>query len=143
MQVEELITRLIAEIADFQGRVEGAAALAALVKVGRAPNRTPSAYVLPLGLVARPTDTGAGLHRQSYTETFGIVIVLTVANDATGAKALPKINVLRDAVIQALAGWQPANAFDSLSLSRASLKSMAKGTITYQVDFTTTDYLRI
>ena len=143
MQIDDLITRLKAEVPEFQGRVEGAAELAALVKDGRAPNRTPSAYVLPLGLVATPATTATGVHRQLFTETFGVVIVLTVANDATGAKGLPKINLLRDAVIQKLAGWQPTGAFEAISLRRAVLKSMVKGTITLQVDFNTDDYLRI
>jgi len=33
---------------------------------------------------------------------------------------LPEINVLCDAVVQALAGWTPTGAFDALGLSRIS-----------------------
>ncbi|NOR62160.1 MAG: hypothetical protein GQ535_06675 [Rhodobacteraceae bacterium] len=143
MQVEDIISRLIAEVSEFEGRVEGAAELAALVKEGRAPNSTPSAFVLPLGIVAQPADTVTGLYRQGFTESYGIVIVQTVANDRRGRKGLSKINTLRDAVIGNLAGWGPSGSFDALALTRAKLQSLNAGTITYQVDFSTKDQLRI
>ncbi|NOR63252.1 MAG: hypothetical protein GQ535_12260 [Rhodobacteraceae bacterium] len=143
MQVEDIISRLIAQVSEFEGRVEGSAELAALVKTGRAPNRTPAAFVLPLGIVAQPADTVTGLYRQGFTESFGIVIVQTIANDKNGRKGLSKIHTLRDAVIANLAGWRVPGGFDVLALTRAKLQSLNAGTITYQVDFSTKDQLRI
>lgn len=143
MQVDDIISRLIAEVSEFEGRVEGAAELAALVKTGKAPNRTPSAFVLPLGIIAQPADTVTGLHRQAFTESYAIVIVQTTANDKNGRKGLTKINILRDSVIVNLAGWSPSGSFDVLALTRAKLQSLNAGTITYQVDFSTKDQLRI
>ena len=143
MEIEDITARLIDRVTAFEGRVDSATALAALVKSGKAPNRSPSSYVLPLGLVASPATTMTGLHDQHFTESYGIVIVQTVPNDLHGAKGLPQIHTLRDAVIMALAGWKPSGSWDGLSLTRAKLQSLNAGTITYQVDFSTTDHLRI
>ncbi len=143
MEVDDIISRLIAQVSEFEARVEGAAELTALIKSGKAPNRSPSGYVLPTGLVAQPADTATGIHRQELTESYGIVIVQTIPNDKHGRKGLPKINALRDKIIANLAGWSPSGSFDVLSLTRAKLQGLNAGTITYQVDFSTKDQLRI
>ncbi len=67
-----------------------------------------------------------------------------MANDARGAKAMSKIDALRDKVIDAVAGWTPASAdAEAFELTRARLMSLNNGTITYQVDFKINSYLRI
>jgi hypothetical protein len=99
--------------------------------------------VLPLGLVAQPADIATGIFRQGFTESYGVIIVQTVANDKHGRKGLTKINILRDSVIASLAGWSPPGSFDALALARARLIGLKAGTITYQVDFSTKDQLRI
>ena len=144
MLTDDVIARIQAQVPDFDSRVEGAGELAVLTRGGHVPNRTPAAFVIPLGLSAQPPKDATGVHHQPTAETIGVVIVVTVANDARGAKAMPKVETLRDAVISALAGWTPASStFAPFELTRARLMSLNNGTITYQVDFKINSYLRI
>lgn len=133
--VDEVIARLKAEIGDFQGRVEGAAELAALVAQKTLPARTPAGFVLPLGLSAEPNTVFTGGHRQRVTERVGVVFLVRYAGDATGARSLPTITALETAIEGALAGWQPASVETPLDLVRGSLLSLTAGAVFYQVDF--------
>ncbi|MEX0971524.1 MAG: hypothetical protein WD046_13885 [Paracoccaceae bacterium] len=141
MQIEEIITRLKAQVASFQSRIEAVADLSSLVKGGRLPNRTPSAYVLPLGLQALAADIVAGMYRQGMSETFGVVIITNAANDARGAAGVPDVTGLRDQVIAALAGWGSGAVV--LEVLRGRLVSLNAGMIIYQLEFKTTFQIRI
>jgi hypothetical protein len=140
---DAILARLRAEVPQLV-RVEPAAELAALVQGGRAPNRMPAAFVLPLGLRADPADAAGGLYRQRIAETVGVILVAGTAGDLRGGTSIAEIHVLRAAVIAALAGWDPEEGgFDVLRLERAALISLNAGTIVYQVDFGRTEQLRI
>jgi hypothetical protein len=141
---DAIMARLAAEVPQL-ARVEAAAELAALVQGGRAPNRMPAAYVVPLGLRADPADVAAGLYRQRVVETVGVILVAGAAGDLRGGAALTPIHALRAAVIGALAGWDPeaGGGFGVLVLDRAALVSLNAGTIVYQVDFSRAEQLRI
>lgn len=139
--LDDVIARLKARCADFR-LIEGAAELSALVQGGRAPNRTPAAFVIPVGLRATPPSAAAGLFRQVYSETIGVVIVQTTAGDARGAAGVMPVHGLRQQVIECLAGWGPGG-FGVLELVRGSLVSLQAGTIIYQIDFSIPQQLRI
>lgn len=141
--LDEIITQLKAEVADFENRVDTAAQLAALVRSGNLPNRTPCAYVVPLGFTTEPQKSAAGMFIQSIKPRVGVVIAVNTAGDASGAKSLPEIETLSDDVIAALAGWQPASAKDGLQIVKGQLVSLTRGLILYQLDFSITDQVRI
>src|SRR5258707_688737 len=109
VSISDVVTRLNAQVPALAGRIEGAAQLAALVKEGALPNVTPAAFVLPLGLQGNPGDAVTGMFRQMIGDTIAVVLVISVAGDVTGAASQPEVDMLRDAVIAAVAGWAPGN----------------------------------
>lgn len=141
MQLAQVIIRLKAEVGALRS-VEGAASLATLLQGQALPQHTPAAHVVPLGLRGGRVDAAAGAFTQIVEEVFGVVLTLR-SNSQTGARDLPDIDGLIRDVIEALAGWGPADAIDVLALQRGALISMTAGTIIYQLDFAMTDQVRI
>ncbi|HEX8485700.1 phage tail terminator protein [Sphingomonas sp.] len=137
------VTERLEAIPALAGRVHGAAKLADLTERGSAAQVAPAAFVLPLGLRAGTPDAVTGLFRQSLDRLVGVVLLVRNLGDATGEKALVDLDLLIEAVIQALAGWGPDDAFGVFALARGELFSIAAGTITYQLDFSIEDQLRI
>lgn len=143
MRVNAVRDRLRATCPDFGGRIEGAAELSQLKRERLTPQRTPAAFVLPLGLDGETPDAASGLYRQSYRDAIGVLIVVAYAGDATGAKALPGLDALIWSAVSALAGWRPADEIGVFELSRGRLLELEAGTVIYQLDFAIEDQLRI
>ena len=143
MLIDDVIARIAARVSDLAGRVRGAAELSALVKRNALPNETPFAFVLPLGLHGGDDEVATGLFRQSVDDTIAVVLLVEAAGDVAGEKALPSIDTLVHAIMEALCGWSPANAFGVFRLVRGSLLSLNAGTVIYQIDFAIQDQLRI
>lgn len=141
MLTDEVIARLAAEVPAFVS-VEGAAELAAVMKGGRAPNRMPAAFVLSAGLRARPADAAAGVFRQAVSEMTGVLIV---AGDARGGAAAGRAETLCGQVVAALAGWTPEGEqiIGPMELTSAELLGLEAGVVSYQVNFSTAQQLRI
>lgn len=138
-QVHEL---LAAAVPGLAGRIEGAAQLAALMKQNSLPQVTPAAYVIGLGAdAARPGDI-TGAHVQTVTERVAIVLVVTVADDATGGRAAVEVEGLVEAAVQGLTGAAVAGCQTPLALQRSRLVSIEAGTIFHQIDFSTTRQIR-
>ena len=135
--LDAVIARLNAEVADLGGRVEGAAAVGAN---GVPENVT--ALVMPLGLVGARADTGTGVFVQEFRETVGVYLIAR-SHDRLGKKALQRLRPLILEIIETIAGWAPSDEVGVFELSRGALKSMAKGTLIYQIDFSINDQLRI
>lgn len=144
MLTDEVIARLVAEVPAFIS-VEGAAELAAVMKGGRAPNRMPAAFVLSAGLRARPADAAAGVFRQAVSEMTGVLIVAGVAGDARGGAAAARAETLCGQVVAALAGWTPEGEqiIGPMELTSAELLGLEAGVVSYQVNFSTAQQLRI
>jgi len=142
--LDPIKARLEAEVPSLSRRVEGAAELSALVKAGQLPQVTPHAFLLPLGFRAERGESVTGLFTQVVADTVGVLLVERVAGDATGGKVLPKVEALADAVLGALAGWEPdADAFDVLVPVRGDLVSLTAGTVMFQLNFAVRRQLRI
>lgn len=132
----ELVARIAAEVADLAGRVRPAADLAELVRQGALPQGPRTAFVLPLGLVARSEgDAGAGAFVQPFDELVAVVLVLRSAGDVTGHKALAPLDQLVWQIIAAVCGWAPEEATGVLRLVRGQLLSAEAGALQYQIDF--------
>ena len=77
--------------ADLDAAIEGTVAV-------------PSAFVLPLGESATPSELTM-VTRQRMTHSFGVVHVVTNRRDAQGAQALVDLATLREQLKAALIGW--------------------------------------
>jgi hypothetical protein len=124
-------------------RTAGVADMAALVQQDVLPQRMPAAFVLPLGFDAGAADAATGTFRQPVNEMIGVVLFVEALGDPKAEKALTKVDELKDAVVQALAGWVPAGAIDALVMLRGRLLSVTSGTVIYQVDFALQGQVRI
>jgi hypothetical protein len=141
MIAEQVIAKLM-EVEAFQGRVEGVASLQTLTKTGAKPAQMPCAFVLPTGLTATPNTLSAGLHRQKVDATFGIVFVVDEPDDKSGQRSIPTAEAISIDVIFALAGWLPDDAEDVMMFKSHRLIDLRQGTAYYQLDFSTSFYIR-
>lgn len=136
MLTDEMITRIEATVPALDGRAKEAADLAELVRRKALPQAPATAFVLPLGLRPRSEgDAATGGFTQMLDETVGVLLVVRSAGDATGAKALPQIGDLVDALISAIAGWGPDAAIGVFRVARGQLLSAEAGAVMYQLDF--------
>lgn len=140
--VPAVIDRLLARVGDFGGRVQGAGALAALMRSGAARQPQTAAWVIASDLVGRPGQAAAGAFVQTVER--GVTVVLSQpAYDGTGAAGSDQHEALVTAVVEAVAGWAPANSPGVLQLARAQLLRLEGGMLTSQIDFSLTDQLRV
>jgi hypothetical protein len=141
------LTGVVQAIPELHGRVQGVAALSALMTAGQVPQVTPAGFVLPLGLRGGSADAVTGMFRQQIAWTSGVVLVVRVAGDVTGAKANDILEPLIEAVILAIAGTDARGpdeaAIGVWRLSRGELLSLSAGVLIYQLDFAIDDQLRI
>lgn len=134
--------RIGAEVPTLTGRIEGAMAFAELMRQNSLPQVTPAAFVLPLGLQGGAVDAVTGIFRQEVREIVGVMLVLR-SFSRTGDKAIPELEELIEAVVNAVAGIEMPGATGIFSLARGSIVSMTAGTIVYQLEFQLSDQLRI
>lgn len=134
--------RLNTNVPALTGRVEGAAAFAELMRQNALPQVTPAAFVIPLGLQGGAADVVAGLYRQEVREIVGVMLTLR-SFSRTGEQALPELDQLIDAIVNAVAGYAPADAIGVFTVARGSIVSMSAGTLVYQLEFSLSDQLRI
>jgi hypothetical protein len=73
----------------------------------------------------------------------GVVLALKALGDAKAQRAVPKIDALEKAVINAVAGWAPDDVAGVFVVTKGRLVSVNKGLVLYQVDFALKDQLRI
>lgn len=139
----------LSDITDLAGRIQPGASLSELMARGQAPQVTPAAFVLPLGLRGGSVTAMANLFAQDIVETLGIVLFLRGAGDATGGRLTDKLTPLRNAVIRAIVGWAPQSDWLAgetvgvFRLARGELISLSAGLLVYQIDFALDDQLRI
>ncbi|SMH42497.1 phage tail terminator protein [Mesorhizobium australicum] len=144
MLVSDLVTRIAGEIDALDDRVQGAAELSELVRRKALPQASPFAFVLPNGLIARNQgDAGAAAFTQMVDEVFAVVLFVRASGDVTGAKALPTIDALIWAVIEAVCGWGPDDAIGVFHMRRGQLLSAEAGAVIYQLDFGLQQQVRI
>lgn len=138
-------TRLMAQVATLNKRVQTAADLAELLRQKALPNVPATAFVVPAGLRAgNGGDSGAGAFTQEVDQLIAVVLVLRRPGDVTGAKGLVALGPLVDAVIAALCGWMPdAGALGVLRLLRGQIVRLDAGVIFYQLDLSCPWQIRI
>lgn len=141
--IPAIITRVSEAVPALQGRVYGAAALAALMKADSVPTLTPCVHVLPIGIAGAPrAGTAASAYRQMIERQFALILSLRT-HDPNGAQVLDEAGDLIDRLAAALCGWTPANTSGVFALQRVVLASFARGVAIYELDFSLPDQLRI
>jgi hypothetical protein len=141
--VDIVTGRLGTQVAALNGAIEGIADLAALVSEGAMPQREVAAFVVPLGFDDRGGQSAAGMYTQMIADAVGVILCIKSLGDAKARKALPTIETLTDAVVNALAGWAPNSVVGVFVVKRGRLVSVTKGLVIYQIDFELQDQLRI
>lgn len=139
--LDQVAERIGQGIATLTGRVETAAAFAALTASGELPDATPAAFVVPLGFNASPRAS-ATAHVQATYETIGVILVASYPGDATAARAMPDVADLVNRIAALIAGWAPEGSIDNFDVTRGRLIDIRQGTVFYQIDFTIQGTLR-
>lgn len=143
IRVDEVRERIEARVPELTGQIGNAGEFAKVVEANQLPQRRKGAFVLPGALAGGSAEAMTGVFKQSFAEMIAVVLVVKVANDATGNRALDEITPLVRSVIQAVCGWGPETSPGVFKLSRGELVGAAQGTLIYQIDFTLDDQLRI
>ncbi len=139
-----VIARLKDKVTGLQGRIHGAAALAALMGPDAVPQVTPCAHVMAAGIAA-PGRQGAtsGAFIQPIERQVAVALSLRV-HDPQGSRALDEAEALIDAIVLALAGWAPdVTSVGVMTFRGAALVRFERGIAVYEIDFSATDQLRI
>ena len=140
-EVDDIIARLKARVDGLGGRVCGAAEFGALTATGQLPQVTPAAHVIPTGIKGGPQAPRTGAYVQSIERLYSVVLTVK-AGDASGARALPVIGDLIDAIIAALAGWDWGGRVGVMTFRNCTLSRAAAGAFAYDISFSITDQLR-
>jgi hypothetical protein len=141
MLSDEIIEKLKA-VEAFQNRVEGVLNYQALTKTGAKPAQMPCAFVLPTGISGAVPTIATGLYRQQLENTFSVIFVVDAPDDLLGQQSLTPIDTITTDIIDVLVGWQPASAQDMMIFKRCRLVDIRQGTAYYQIDFSTSTYVR-
>ena len=138
MLLQPIADQLIAVVKDLR-KVAGAANFAAAREDLKNP---PAAYVIPLAGNAKPSGL-MGLSVEQYVaEQFGVVLAVDNKRDVRGDAVNAALEPLRNAVIQALLGFQPATDYDPVQLGGENLLDLDVTTLWWQIRFNTGYYER-
>lgn len=143
MRLDDVRARVEAQVPSLVGRLGNAAGFADLVERNQLPQVTPAGYVMPGGLRGGAPDAAAGLFRQNFDLIVIVVLVVRVAGEALGARAIDEITPLAEDTIRAVAGWAPADAMGVFQLAQAELVGAKDNALVFQIDFALNDQLRI
>lgn len=122
--------------------VDGALALAELVKGGRLPNATPAAFVVAGGESGAPRANATGPLMQQVTERV-TVLLLARGSDRSGARARDALDALRLAARGLLVGWSPEPAtIEPFELDRGRVSALGGGAGLYELTLRTRYRLR-
>lgn len=135
-------SRLEAQIPELVGRVHDAADFTEMLRRSGAPAAMPAAYVMPAAMIGRQPNAAAGMFTQEYTESISIVLVFG-STDARASRAFKRLRPFISDVIAAIAGWTPGETVGVYQLARGAVLGVGEGRLTYQLDFSIADQLRI
>ncbi len=141
----DIVARLEAEVPSLTGHVMTAAELGALMQRDVRLASSPSAWVVPGEIVAKGGQEVLGVNRQTITRHASVVLAARTVS-GTGARELPDIEALIDAVALALIGYEPpsiaASARGVLAMVRCDLVTIRSGIVVYELVFAIEDEWR-
>lgn len=142
MDADLIIARLKDRAPGLGQRVFGAAEFARLTANAEFPQVTPAAHVVSTGIAGDRHQAQLGFFVQHITRLFSVILTLR-SQDASGARALTKIDALVTEIIEALAGWELGDRLGVIILRRAALMHSMDGVFAYEISFSIADQLRI
>ena len=116
------------------GGAQDYAGLAAL------PGRLPAAYVVPAGLRAQPNRLNGKID-QRVSREFAVVIIVAGRRAGAAAQA-DELQLLEDAVIKALLGWQPEGVSGPIELVSGQVLSVEGTAFTWALRCTAPYHIR-
>lgn len=143
IRIEEVRARVEEFVPELANRLEGAGRFAELIENNRLPQQTPAGFVLPGGLTGGTAQASVGMFVQNFRETVIVVVVVRVAGDALAMRAIDEASPIIRKVVNAVAGWGPADAPGIFVLERGELVGAKDGALVFQIDFSLDDQLRI
>jgi hypothetical protein len=143
IRLDEVRTRLEAQVPALAGRLHAAGAFADLVERDAVPQGTPAAFVLLGGIRGGRAQLATGAFIQDFEESVIVVVADRYAGDALGARGVDEITPIVRDVVTAIAGWGPDDAPGVYVLQAAELVGIKRGVLIFQIDFALNDQLRI
>lgn len=117
----------------------GAAEVAALIDGKAAVGLGPGAFVVPMA--DRPgAPHGSRDIAQPVTVTFGIVLMVRFAGDATGGKATQNMQAIQAQLQAAFIGWRPGNGFEPAYYAGGHLLDFQPQALWWLEEFSTVTY---
>lgn len=137
-----IVQKVLARIKATEGIpfrfVGGAMAYAALAK-GPEKHQLPAAFVLPLAMTAGDNRLTTGF-RQRHVDAVGVVMVIAAVNSPAGAGADTALEAVHEALLAALAGWQPSADHEPMEFRRGALLDVGGGLVWWQDEFDTASH---
>ncbi|MGH1416897.1 MAG: phage tail terminator protein [Pelagimonas sp.] len=135
-------TRLESRVPELENRVDLAAEFARLRESGRGPVGGVACFVLPSGTTGLQARASSGLFVQDIRLGVSVVTMLQ-STDATGQRALDRIDEFLKEIQRALCGWAPTDTVGVFELASERPVPQERGTLAFLTDFRINDQLRI
>lgn len=137
--IDAIITALKARAASFGGRVAGAAEYKRLPETANLA--VPAAYVIPMDDDAGEQSSQNG-YRQTVTDTFAVVVVLSNTPDERGQTAITGKDAIRAELWTALLAWQPDAEHGPIEYAGGQLLDLDRARLYYQFEFSAETEIR-
>lgn len=133
MNLDLVIAALRQRCPSFAGRVAGAAEYKPVPESAALP--VPCAFVIPLD--DNPGENRSqNAVRQSLTESFAVIVLISNVADERGQAATHSINSIRSELWAALLGWSPAEAiYDGIAYQGGALLAIDRARLAFQFEF--------
>lgn len=112
--------------------------------IGKGTSRdSGTTFVIPWREKAKPNALMSGGFRQLVTEQFLTAIILRHHADATGSIRASEFSTFKDAIEQAIAGWEPTDTSDPCELVGGEGTPLGNGASVYVQTWETTRFLTV
>lgn len=136
MLVQDVISRITANVPELAGRTRAAEDFRMLLQDAGITSAQGGAYVMPSGLRGGSAQSATGVFTQDLDEIVAVVILVPGRQGAT-------IDRLIGDVLQALCGWVPEGSIGPVVLVRGAMINLGEGVLAFQIEFSVPDQLRI
>ncbi|MGZ2403361.1 phage tail terminator protein [Rhizobium ruizarguesonis] len=100
-------------------------------------------FIIPLREKAKPNTLMSGGFRQLVREQFLTAIILRHHGDALGSMRASEFSSFKDAIEQAIAGWEPTDVSDPCELVGGEGTPLGNGASVYVQTWETTRFLTV
>lgn len=105
------------------------------------PRTSPSAFLIPVGEQATPTEL-LTKSAQRHACAFEVLLVVRHAGDASGTRSAAALQTLRATVQDALVNWQPGADCGPVQFAAGDLADLIDGTTIWRDQFTFDRWVR-